>query len=272
MEKAAIRLSRLVGYVSAGTIEYLYSEADEKFYFLELNPRLQVEHPTTELVTGVNLPAAQLQIAMGIPLHRIHDIRLLYGVDPESDGKIDFDFERSRGNACQNQQCPRPKGHAIACRITSEDPREGFKPSAGQVRDLNFRSSPNVWGYFSISPTSRIHGFNDSQFGHIFAYGETRSQSRKNMVMALKELSIRGEFHHTVEYLINLLEMSDFKNNAISTSWLDDLMRKRPPVTHMDSLLVAICGAACKAHIASESCIAEYQTSLEKGTFFPWTL
>ena len=70
MEKAAVRLGRLVGYVSAGTVEYLYSHADDKFYFLELNPRLQVEHPTTEMVSGVNLPAAQLQIAMGLPLHR----------------------------------------------------------------------------------------------------------------------------------------------------------------------------------------------------------
>lgn len=65
MEKAAVRLGKLVGYVSAGTVEYLYSHDDGKFYFLELNPRLQVEHPTTEMVSGVNLPAAQLQIAMG---------------------------------------------------------------------------------------------------------------------------------------------------------------------------------------------------------------
>jgi acetyl-CoA carboxylase/biotin carboxylase 1 len=79
MEKAAVRLGRLVGYVSAGTVEYLYSHSEDKFYFLELNPRLQVEHPTTEMVSGVNLPAAQLQIAMGLPLHRIRDIRLLYG-------------------------------------------------------------------------------------------------------------------------------------------------------------------------------------------------
>ena len=92
MEKAAIRLGELVGYVSAGTVEYLYSHADDKFYFLELNPRLQVEHPTTEMVSGVNLPAAQLQIAMGIPLHRIRDIRLLYGVDPHRTSEIDFHF------------------------------------------------------------------------------------------------------------------------------------------------------------------------------------
>ncbi|KAG9572198.1 acetyl-CoA carboxylase acc1, partial [Aureobasidium melanogenum] len=131
MEKAAVSLGRLVGYVSAGTVEYLYSHSDDKFYFLELNPRLQVEHPTTEMVSGVNLPAAQLQIAMGLPLHRIRDIRLLYGVDPHTSTEIDFDF--SKEGSTLNQRRPQPKGHTTACRITSEDPGEGFKPSSGTM-------------------------------------------------------------------------------------------------------------------------------------------
>ena len=76
MEQAAVSLGRLVGYVSAGTVEYLYSHSDDSFYFLELNPRLQVEHPTTEMVTGVNVPAAQLQVAMGLPLHRLSLIHI----------------------------------------------------------------------------------------------------------------------------------------------------------------------------------------------------
>ncbi|KAK5278655.1 acetyl-coenzyme-A carboxylase, partial [Cryomyces antarcticus] len=204
MEKAAVSLGKLVGYVSAGTVEYLYSHAEDKFYFLELNPRLQVEHPTTEMVSGVNLPAAQLQIAMGLPLHRIRDIRLLYGADPHSSTTIDFDF--SKEGSSQNQRRPTPKGHTTACRITSEDPGEGFKPSSGTMHELNFRSSSNVWGYFSVGTAGGIHSFSDSQFGHIFAYGENRSASRKHMVVALKELSIRGDFRTTVEYLIKLLE------------------------------------------------------------------
>ncbi|KAG9551508.1 acetyl-CoA carboxylase acc1, partial [Aureobasidium melanogenum] len=180
MEKAAVSLGRLVGYVSAGTVEYLYSHSDDKFYFLELNPRLQVEHPTTEMVSGVNLPAAQLQIAMGLPLHRIRDIRLLYGVDPHTSTEIDFDF--SKEGSTLNQRRPQPKGHTTACRITSEDPGEGFKPSSGTMHELNFRSSANVWGYFSVGAASSIHSFSDSQFGHIFAYGENRQASRKQMV------------------------------------------------------------------------------------------
>lgn len=263
MEKAAVRLGRLVGYVSAGTVEYLYSHADDSFYFLELNPRLQVEHPTTEMVTGVNLPAAQLQIAMGLPLHRIKDIRLLYGVDPRATTEIDFEFEKPE--SVKTQRRPSPKGHTTACRITSEDPGAGFKPSSGMLTDLNFRSSSNVWGYFSVSTSGGIHQFADSQFGHIFAFGENRSASRKNMVVALKELSIRGDFRTTVEYLIKLLETPAFETNAITTNWLDDLISSKLTAERPDTMLAVVCGAITKAHLASEEGLQSYQASLEKG-------
>ena len=263
MEKAAVRLGELVGYVSAGTVEYLYSHADDKFYFLELNPRLQVEHPTTEMVSGVNLPAAQLQIAMGIPLHRIRDIRLLYGVDPHRTSEIDFHFTQE--GSLKTQRRPKPTGHTTACRITSEDPGEGFKPSSGTMHELNFRSSSNVWGYFSVGTAGGIHSFSDSQFGHIFAYGENRSASRKHMVVALKELSIRGDFRTTVEYLIKLLETPAFEDNTITTGWLDQLISNKLTAERPDPILAVICGAVTKAHIASEACLAEYRKGLEKG-------
>ncbi|CAI7678426.1 unnamed protein product [Penicillium manginii] len=263
MEKAAVSLGRLVGYVSAGTVEYLYSHSDDKFYFLELNPRLQVEHPTTEMVSGVNLPAAQLQIAMGIPLHQIRDIRLLYGVDPNTSSDIDFDF--SSEESFKVQRRPQPKGHTTACRITSEDPGEGFKPSSGTMHELNFRSSSNVWGYFSVGTAGGIHSFSDSQFGHIFAYGENRSASRKHMVVALKELSIRGDFRTTVEYLIKLLETPAFEDNTITTGWLDQLISNKLTAERPDPNVATICGAVTKAHLASEAGVEEYRKGLEKG-------
>jgi acetyl-CoA carboxylase/biotin carboxylase 1 len=129
-EKAAVRLATLVGYVSAGTVEYLFDEVTSNFYFLELNPRLQVEHPCTEMVSDVNLPAAQLQIAMGIPLHRMKDVRLLYNEHPCGVGPIDFD-DISRRKL--------PHGHVIATRITAENPDEGFKPSKLSVFCFMFR-------------------------------------------------------------------------------------------------------------------------------------
>ncbi|SAM05410.1 hypothetical protein [Absidia glauca] len=262
MEKAAVRLGKLVGYVSAGTVEYLYSHQDERFYFLELNPRLQVEHPTTEMVSGVNLPAAQLQIAMGIPLHRIRDIRVLYGVPPTGDSDIDFDFDSP---ASVQQSRPVPKGHVIAVRITAENPDAGFKPSGGIMQDLNFRSSTNVWGYFSVVSSGAMHEYADSQFGHIFSYGENRQQSRKNMVIALKELSIRGDFRTTVEYIIRLLETNDFADNTINTGWLDMLISKKLTAERPDTMLAVFCGAVTKAHMASKECWQQYKLSLEKG-------
>ncbi|GAA5920490.1 hypothetical protein JCM1841_003513 [Sporobolomyces salmonicolor] len=263
MEKAAVRLAKLVGYVSAGTTEFLYSAADDKFAFLELNPRLQVEHPTTEMVSGVNLPAAQLQIAMGIPLHRIRDIRTLYGKSPHGRSAIDFDFENPESSATQRK--PSPKGHVVAVRITAENPDAGFKPSSGTLQELNFRSSTNVWGYFSVGTAGGLHEFADSQFGHIFAYGSDRSESRKNMVVALKELSIRGDFRTTVEYLIKLLETEAFEENTITTAWLDSLISARLTAERPDTTLAIICGAVTKAHLATEANIAEYKRILDKG-------
>lgn len=218
MEKAAVALAKAVGYANAGTVEYLYSEPDQKFYFLELNPRLQVEHPVTEMITRVNLPAAQLQVAMGIPLHHIPDIRELYGKNrfEGAEAKIDF-AETERVN---------PFGHCIAVRITAENAEAGFKPTSGGIQELNFRSTPNVWGYFSMDSSGSIHEFADSQFGHLFANGTDREQARRNMVLALKELSIRGDISTTIDYISSLIELDDFIENRIDTGWLDALIKE----------------------------------------------
>jgi acetyl-CoA carboxylase / biotin carboxylase 1 len=222
MEQAAVALAKAVQYANAGTIEYLYSEREAKFYFLELNPRLQVEHPVTEMITRVNLPAAQLQVAMGIPLYNIPDIRELYGKhrfedNPHSDTSvIDFD------TAVRVQ----PHGHCIAVRITAENAEAGFKPTSGGIQELNFRSTPNVWGYFSMDSSGSIHEFADSQFGHLFANGSDREHARRNMVLALKELSIRGDISTTVDYISKLIELNDFVANKITTSWLDEIIKE----------------------------------------------
>ncbi|KAJ3342820.1 acetyl-coenzyme-A carboxylase [Gonapodya sp. JEL0774] len=270
MEKAAVRLAKLVGYHNAGTVEYLYDYTTKTYSFLELNPRLQVEHPTTEMVTGVNIPAAQLQVAMGIPLSCIKDIRVLYGLNPYDTSDIDFDFSTPLAHVTQRK--PSAKGHVIACRITAENPEAGFKPNSGKVSELNFRSSTNVWGYFSVNATGGIHEFADSQFGHIFSYGETRLQSRKNMIIALKELSIRGDFRTTIDYLITLLENEDFAENRVNTGWLDGLIANRMEVERPDALVVAICGAVSKGVSIFESKSSEYLKVLAKGQMPPKTL
>ncbi|KAM7017859.1 acetyl-CoA carboxylase isoform 2-T4 [Tautogolabrus adspersus] len=259
MERFAVRLAKMVGYVSAGTVEYLFSE-DGSFHFLELNPRLQVEHPCTEMIGDVNLPAAQLQIAMGIPLYRIKDIRLLYGETPWGDTFINF----------ENPDCiPNPRGHVIAARITSENPDEGFKPSSGTVQELNFRSSKNVWGYFSVGATGGLHEFADSQFGHCFSWGENREEAISNMVVAMKELSIRGDFRTTVEYLIKLLETESFRNNDIDTGWLDHLIAEKVQAERPDTMLGVVCGALHVADASFRKSMSDYLHSLERGQVLP---
>jgi len=222
MEKAAVSLAKAVGYTNAGTVEYLYSTIDKKFYFLELNPRLQVEHPVTEMITGINLPAAQLQVAMGIKLYHIPEVRELYGKnrfeDNSSDGSTIIDFDNT----------PRipPHGHCMAVRITAENAEAGFKPTSGGIQELNFRSTPSVWGYFSMDSSGSIHEYADSQFGHLFSNGKDREDARRNMALALKELSIRGDISTNVDYISKLLEFDDFVSNDIDTGWLDVLIKE----------------------------------------------
>uniref|UniRef100_A0A8C5FHV9 acetyl-CoA carboxylase n=1 Tax=Gadus morhua TaxID=8049 RepID=A0A8C5FHV9_GADMO len=259
MEKCAVKLAKMVGYVSAGTVEYLYGK-DGSFYFLELNPRLQVEHPCTEMVADVNLPAAQLQIAMGIPLHRMKDIRMLYGVHPWGDCLIDFEGLST---------APSPRGHVIAARITSENPDEGFKPSSGTVQELNFRSNKNVWGYFSVAAAGGLHEFADSQFGHCFSWGENREEAISNMVVALKELSIRGDFRTTVEYLIKLLETECFQSNSIDTGWLDRLISEKMQAERPDTMLGIVSGALHVADVKLRNSVSNFLHSLERGQVLP---
>jgi biotin carboxyl carrier protein len=173
------------------------------------------------MITRVNLPAAQLQVAMGIPLHHIPEIRELYGrnrfEDDVSDGKSIIDFSKTERVA--------PYGHCIAVRITAENAEAGFKPTSGGIQELNFRSTPNVWGYFSMDSSGSIHEFADSQFGHLFASGTDREQARRNMALALKELSIRGDISTTVDYISKLIELDEFIENNIDTGWLDGIIK-----------------------------------------------
>eukprot|EP01035_Chromulina_nebulosa_P020054 gene20054-26034_t len=245
MEKAAVALAKTVGYRNAGTVEYLYIESTQEYAFLELNPRLQVEHPVTENILGINLPACQLQVAMGLPLYAIGDVRKIYGRHPR--GKDTIDFELS-----ERQVPPR---HCIAVRVTAENPESGFQPTSGKIQELSFRSAIDVWGYFSVNSSGLIHEFADSQFGHIFAGGPDRETARRAMIVALKELQIRGEIRTTIEYIIKMLQSKDFVENNIDTMWLDARIANHKELSaienaiHAPSLtLVATAGAALQGY------------------------
>ncbi|RMZ54549.1 hypothetical protein APUTEX25_002124, partial [Auxenochlorella protothecoides] len=259
MEARARALARAVGYVGAATVEYLYLVESGEYAFLELNPRLQVEHPVTEWIAGVNIPAAQLLIAAGVPLHRLPDLRALYGADPAGDSPIDSEGPGRRP----------PAGHVVAVRITAENAHDGFKPTAGAIDEVSFRSTPDVWGYFSVKAGSAVHEFADSQFGHLFARGDCREAAIRAMVVALKEVKIRGEIHTPVDYVADMIQSPDFLGNAHHTGWLDariaaQVRAQRPP-WH----LVVAAGAVLRATQRVAARAAEFLAFLQKGQLPP---
>jgi len=256
MMRAAVRLCRDIGYRSAGTVEYMYRPSDGKYFFLELNPRLQVEHPVTEGITGVSLPATQLHVAMGIPLYNIPEVRTFYDEDPGTVGE--FDLEQFK------PQSQYPK-HLVAARITAENPDEGFKPTSGKIDRINFQSDTKVWGYFSVVADGGVHEFADSQFGHIFATGDTREEARKALVLALKELFIMGDIRTTVEYLGELLETEEFKQNTIDTAWLDGLIAAKSVSVEVDPEAAVINAAVYRGYTQVQDAIESFKGALEKG-------
>jgi acetyl-CoA carboxylase/biotin carboxylase 1 len=256
MMKAACSLCKTLNYRSAGTIEYLYQPETKTYYFLELNPRLQVEHPVTEGITGVSLPATQIHIAMGIPLYNVPEVRRFYDEDMEKIGKFNLDYFKPF------DQYPK---HVIAARITAENPDEGFKPTSGKIDRISFQSNTNVWGYFSVTADGGVHEYADSQFGHLFASGPTREVARKNLVMALKELFIMGEIRTTVEYLGELLETDAFKENTITTAWLDGLIASKDVGVQIETMPAVINAAVYRAYKHITGAISGFQDALSKG-------
>lgn len=292
LEEAAVALAKEVGYIGAGTVEYLYKGDTEggEFYFLELNPRLQVEHPVTEWITGVNLPALQLHVGMGVPLRKVAAVRKFLGlpalttsenqqahssfpISVASPVRAVFPKPTPEISNDEPEDLPLspvpPQGHVIACRVTAENPDEGFQPTSGAIQELTFRNTPNVWGYFSVGASGGVHEFADSQFGHLFAWGETREASRRCLVLALKELSIRGDIRTTVEYLIKLLEMEAFRENNFDTSWLDTLIAEKVVAEKPPTDVAVVIGAVCRAHMHFTERAESFIKCLERGQLPP---
>ncbi|KAL7562934.1 hypothetical protein ACA910_019482 [Epithemia clementina (nom. ined.)] len=255
MQLAAQRLTQSIGYQGAGTVEYLYNAATDKYFFLELNPRLQVGHPVTG-ITDVNMPATQLQVAMGIPLYNIPQIRSLYGRD-DIYGTDPIDF--------MEEEYKPIKTHVIAARITAENPDEGFKPTSGIIERLMFQSTNSVWGYFSVGANGGIHEFADSQFGHLFAKGANREQARKALIFALKQIEVRGEISTTVAYLVQLLETKEFIENTVDTSWLDGLICEKSVSVELDKDLTVVSAAVFRAFHHVKEATEELKESFRKG-------
>ncbi|MCH7934568.1 MAG: acetyl-CoA carboxylase biotin carboxylase subunit [Gemmatimonadetes bacterium] len=188
MGVAAVQAARAVDYRGAGTVEFLYE--DGEFYFLEMNTRLQVEHPVTELVTGLDLVQWQIRVALG-----------------ES---LDF---------CQEDVSF--SGHAIECRITSEDPDRGFLPATGRIDHLEVPSGPGVRWDGGIRTGSEIGPHYDPLLGKLIVHAGSRTAAIARMKRALGELVIHG-VETSVSFHLRVMEEEDFGRGHLTIAYLDD--------------------------------------------------
>ena len=199
MGAAAVRAAKAAGYVNAGTCEFLL-DASGEFYFLEMNTRIQVEHPVTELVTGIDLVQWQLRIARGERLPFTSNIE--------------------------------PRGWAMECRITSEDAAHGFLPSTGRVDYLRKPGGPGVRWDGGIGVGSEVSLFYDPLLAKLIVWAPTRHEAIARMHRALNELTIDG-VETSREFHMRVMEDEEFRAGAIEIQWLerrlDSLVSAAPP-------------------------------------------
>jgi acetyl-CoA carboxylase biotin carboxylase subunit len=192
---AAASVAASAGYTNAGTIEFLLDE-DGSFYFLEMNTRIQVEHPITEMVTGVDLVQWQIRIARGEPLTLLADDVLT------------------------------PRGHAIECRVYAEDPDTGFLPSPGLITALRAPSGPGIRDDGWVEAGTEVPTFYDSLLSKLIAWGTDRPEAIARMRRALREYEIVG-IQTTVPFFHWMLAHPSFVDGRVHTGFLDDVLQQR---------------------------------------------
>ena len=192
---AAAAVARAVGYTNAGTIEFLLDESGS-FHFLEMNTRLQVEHPITEMVTGLDLVRWQIRIARG--------------------ERLDVDADRLLA----------PNGHAIECRIYAEDPDNGFLPSPGRIRQLRVPGGPGIRDDSGATAGLDVPIFYDPMISKLVAWAEDRPLAIARMRRALREYLVTG-IKTTVPFFRWLLDQPDFVEGRFHTTYLDEVLASR---------------------------------------------
>ncbi len=195
MGAAAVQAARAVGYQSAGTVEFLLAP-DGSFSFLEMNTRLQVEHPVTELVTGLDLVELQIRIASGEPLP--------FG-----------------------QEDLRQSGHAVECRVYAEEPGKGFLPSTGTILDWHLPDVPGLRVDSGVETGSEVSVHYDPLLAKVITHGASRSEAVQRMLRALERMSVLGVATN-IDLLRRLLSHREFQKGRLST---DFIQKKFPPRT-----------------------------------------
>jgi acetyl-CoA carboxylase biotin carboxylase subunit len=214
LAEAACRVAKQVGYVNAGTVEFILEESGE-FYFLEVNTRLQVEHPVTEMVTGVDLVAEQIAVAEGAPLS--------FGDTP-----------------------PAPRGWSMEARILAEDPRAGFMPSAGRIERLRAPQGPGVRNDSGIYRGYEVPVFYDSLLAKLIVWAEDRERARRRLLRALDEYVLEG-VHHNLGFHRWLAGHPEFAAGNLSTRFLEEHFTPDALGGDARSVEVAVLAAALHA-------------------------
>jgi len=191
MGRTALKVVEISGYSNAGTIEFLVDE-NRNFYFLEVNARLQVEHPVTELVTGIDLVQAQLRIAAGEKLWL-------------------------------NQADLRQRGHAIECRIYAEDPENNFLPSAGRIDFMKEPSGPGIRHDCGVGSGSEVSVYYDPILSKLIAWAENRQLCCRKMAEALKNFPLIG-IKTNIEFLHDIITHPAFTSGDLSTAFISQYM------------------------------------------------
>ena len=186
---AAATLARSIGYRSAGTIEFIYDNDTADFYFLEMNTRIQVEHPITEMITGVDLVAQQLRIARGEPL-------------PFKQSEIKFN------------------GHAIECRINAESPQHGFRPCPGHIVDWQPPQGSGIRLDTHCYPGYFVPPYYDSLLAKLIVHAATRQDSADRTYQALDEFHVTG-IDTLIPFLKTVIADAEYRRGAVNTRWLE---------------------------------------------------
>lgn len=188
MGNLAVKFAKEIGYYSAGTIEFILDE-DGSYYFMEMNTRIQVEHPVTEMITGVDLIEWQMKIALGERLTlRQEDVKI--------------------------------NGWAIECRINTEDPQNRFSPQTGFIEKINFPYGENIRIETGVKEFSMVTPYFDSMIAKIIVHGENREDCIEKTLDALDEFYISG-LKTTVSFCRTVLRSNEFRDATYTTRWVD---------------------------------------------------
>ncbi|GAA4078969.1 acetyl/propionyl/methylcrotonyl-CoA carboxylase subunit alpha [Nocardioides kongjuensis] len=200
MAGASVRLARSVAYTGAGTVEYLYDEERAEFYFIEMNTRIQVEHPVTEMVYGRDLVAEQLKVASGMPL-----------------------------SFTQEELVPR--GHAIEVRINAENAANGFIPSPGRITRFEVPAGPFVRVDSGFVANSVVSPYYDSMIGKVIVWAEDRDRAIARLDRALRELTVEGVVT-TAPFVKAIIDTDEFRKSNYHTTWLEGWMAEQERLGH----------------------------------------